>query len=89
MADINLHMSTTTNVTYVSNAFIDYYMKDANGEFVKIYLYLLRALSQNNMDFSIAAMADALGHTQLLHTGRAVAFFRCAAIQQERSAIYA
>lgn len=65
MADINLHVNTAANATYVSNTFIDYYMKEANGEYVKIYLYILRALSQSPMDFSIASMADALGHTQL------------------------
>lgn len=65
MADINLHMNKAANVTCISNAFIDFYMKDANGEYVKIYLYLLRSLAQDSMDFSIAAMADALGHTQL------------------------
>ena len=27
--------------TLVANAFIDHYMLQANGEFVKIYLYLL------------------------------------------------
>ena len=30
------------SATSVSNTFIDEYMSDANGEFVKIYLYLLR-----------------------------------------------
>ena len=65
MADINLHMNTQVSFTRVSNAFIDHYMKDANGEYVKIYLYLLRALSEEGQDFSIAGMADALGQTQL------------------------
>ena len=65
MADINLHMKSQADVTCVSNAFIDHYMKSANGEYVKIYLYLLRALSDESCDFSIAGMADALGHTQL------------------------
>ena len=65
MADINLHMKSQADMTCVSNAFIDHYMKSANGEFVKIYLYLLRALSDESCDFSIAKMAEALGHTQL------------------------
>ena len=29
-------------VTLIDNSFIDHYMADANGEFVKIYLYLVR-----------------------------------------------
>ncbi|MCR5452866.1 MAG: DnaD domain protein [Lachnospiraceae bacterium] len=65
MADINLHMNSVSNATYVSNNFIDYYMIQADGEYVKIYLYILRALSLNPTDFSISSMADTLGHTQL------------------------
>jgi len=64
MADITLHTKTDNQVTCVSNVFIDEYMKEANGEYVKIYLYLLRALSQENPDFSISHMADELDHTQ-------------------------
>ena len=30
------------NVTMVSNEFIDTYMAAANGEYVKVFLYLLR-----------------------------------------------
>lgn len=64
MSDIMLHTSTSQQVTCVSNTFIDNFMKDANGEYVKIYLYMLRCLSQEGMDFSISAMADKLDHTQ-------------------------
>ncbi|MCR5641168.1 MAG: DnaD domain protein [Lachnospiraceae bacterium] len=64
MSDIMLHTSTSRQVTCVSNTFIDNFMKDANGEYVKIYLYMLRCLSQEGMDFSISAMADKLDHTQ-------------------------
>lgn len=40
-------ISTKNHETYsaVSNFFIDYYMTEASGEFVKIYLYLVRLLS--------------------------------------------
>ena len=63
MADIHLHMETGHQVTCVSNFFIDHYMKDAPGEYVKIYLYLLRTLSDPERDFAISAMATALEHT--------------------------
>lgn len=53
MGDFFLSTSEDTNVTLVSNVFIDEYMVDANGEYVKIYIYLLRCLSQakNRLSF--------------------------------------
>ena len=45
MKDIRLHTDSKSTATCVPNAFIDHYMADANGEFVKIYLYLLRSMS--------------------------------------------
>lgn len=50
--------------TVVSNGFIDRYMADANGEFVKVYLYLLRLLEDRNMEFSVNFLADRLNHTE-------------------------
>lgn len=44
--------------TTVSNIFIDNYMPQANGEFVKIYLFLLRCMSDPDMDISISLIAD-------------------------------
>ena len=42
MSDVKIHTSDGRQVTCVPNAFIDRYMRDANGEYVKVYLYLLR-----------------------------------------------
>ena len=64
MADIMLHTSTNTGFTCVSNTFIDDFMKDANGEYVKIYLYLLRCLNRDDYVFSISQLADCLDHTE-------------------------
>ncbi|MCR4612248.1 MAG: DnaD domain protein [Lachnospiraceae bacterium] len=64
MADIILHTSSDSGVTCVSNKFIDEYMKDANGEFVKIYLYLLRLLGQEDPDVDIGTLAEKLDHTE-------------------------
>lgn len=64
MADIMLHTSSANQVTCVSNIFIDDFMKDANGEYVKIYLYLLRCLGRDGFDFSISELADRLDHTE-------------------------
>ncbi len=64
MANITLHSDSQTSATSVSNIFIDEYMSDANGEFVKIYLYLLRQLNAPDAAFSITAMADKFEHTE-------------------------
>lgn len=63
MKDIHLHTDSKSTATCVPNAFIDNYMADANGEFVKIYLYLLRCMSYGD-DFSITGMADKFENTE-------------------------
>lgn len=60
MAMITLHNTSTPEVTILSNTFIDQYMPEANGEFVKVYIYLLRALSNAPVSFSLEQMADRL-----------------------------
>lgn len=64
MANITLHSNTTNCATSVSNIFIDEYMSDANGEFVKIYLYLLRLMNVPDASFSISSIADKFEHTE-------------------------
>lgn len=64
MAKITLHSDSSQAATSVSNIFIDEYMSDANGEFVKIYLYLLRQLSAPDAAFSISSLADKFEHTE-------------------------
>lgn len=49
-------------VTPVADIFIDNYMAAANGEYVKVYLYILR--HQNKDDLSLEQIADALNHTE-------------------------
>lgn len=49
------------NATLVSNEFIDQYMAAANGEYVKVYLYLLRCRQEHP---DILQIADALNHTE-------------------------
>ena len=63
MKDITLHTDSNTTATCVPNAFIDNFMADANGEFVKIYLYLLRCMNSAET-FSISEMADKFEHTE-------------------------
>lgn len=40
----------STGVTPVAEAFIDNYMAAANGEYVKVYLYILRHQNQERSD---------------------------------------
>lgn len=49
--------------TIVSNIFIDSYMPLAHGDYVKVYLYLLRCFNQTKL-FSVAALADCFGNTE-------------------------
>lgn len=63
MTDITLHTKSKSMVTCVSNTFIDEYMADANGEFVKVYLYLLRCINTAE-SFSVSRMADKFDHTE-------------------------
>lgn len=60
MAMITLQNSSMKEVTVLSNTFIDNYMPEANGEFVKVYIYLLRSLSNAPVSFSLEQMADRL-----------------------------
>lgn len=64
MAEITLHSDNQNTATSVSNIFIDQYMSDANGEFVKIYLYLLRLMNLPDASFSISSIADKFDHTE-------------------------
>ena len=60
MAMLTLQNASVPEVTLLSNTFIDFYMPEANGEFVKVYIYLLRSLSQAPVSFSLEQMADRL-----------------------------
>lgn len=64
MNEIKLEGSSGCFDTLVSNRFIDEFMPSANGEFVKIYLYLLRALSDSSISLSVSKIADIFNHTE-------------------------
>lgn len=57
---ITLSNPSWQEATLLSNIFIDDYMPEANGEFVKVYIYLLRTLSNSPVSFSLEEMADRL-----------------------------
>lgn len=64
MSLISLQNSSELEVTILSNRFIDNFMPRANGEFVKVYIYLLRAVSSSSSSFSLEHMADRLFCTE-------------------------
>ena len=61
---ITLHSTRTSDVTVLSNIFIDRFMPRANGEFVKVYIYLLRMLESPQEAFGLSQMADSLFCTE-------------------------
>lgn len=63
-------------VTAVSNDFIDNYMAAANGEYVKVFLYLLR---HEGEEITVSSIADALNHTDA-DVKRALAYWEDAGI---------
>lgn len=64
MKKIVLDKNSLSDVTVVSNYFLDEYMPKANGEYVKIYLYLLRCCGDSNIDFTIEDLADKFDNTE-------------------------
>lgn len=53
-----------SNITLIENEFIDHYMAKANGEYVKVYLLLLRHINKPDSSLSISKMADWLENTE-------------------------
>lgn len=64
MGHITLHNGLHQDYTIISNHFIDTYMTQSSGEFVKIYLYLLRCTSLSDVDLSLSSIADKFNHTE-------------------------
>lgn len=52
------------NHTSIENEFIDHYMVKANGEYIKVYLFLLRHLNNPCSDLTIPKIADCLENTE-------------------------
>lgn len=59
------------DATLVSNEFIDRYLAEASGEYVKVYLYLLR---HKDEPVSLERIADGLNHTEA-DIRRAIAYW--------------
>ena len=61
---IALYSQGLCEVTALSNFFIDHFMPKANGEFVKVYIYLLRTLGAPQFPLSLSQMADTFSCTE-------------------------
>ncbi len=64
MEKIALERSPLADVTLISNLFLDEYMPRANGEYVKVYLHVLRCSTNVDSQLSIGSIADALENTE-------------------------
>ncbi len=64
MNKIVLNSEGISDVTLVSNTFIELFMPSANGSYVKVYLYLLRCFQGNCPELTISSIADHLDNTE-------------------------
>lgn len=60
MGMITLENTSPREVTVLTNTFIDNYMPQANGEFVKVYIYLLRVITGGAAGLTLEHLADKL-----------------------------
>lgn len=64
MKKLTLTSHIQSDTTVLKNEFIDNYMTKANGEYVKVYLLLLRHLNAPSGTLTISKIADILDHTE-------------------------
>ncbi len=64
MTKLTLTNYALGNTTVLENEFIDQYMVKANGEYVKVYLLLLRHRNRPDGMMSVTEMADILECTE-------------------------
>lgn len=64
MDSILLTSENPADFTAVSNVFIDNYMPHAHGDYVKVYLYLLRCIGDACPDISVSDLADRFENTE-------------------------
>ena len=72
MGYITISAKNRETYSSISNFFIDYYMTDANGDFVKIYLYLVRLMSSSGP----VAVSDIADHLQVTRFSFRKLFYR-------------
>ncbi len=61
---LTLNNDCLASVTAVPDLFLEQYMPAANGEFVKVYLYLLKMVKDHQQDSTLSSMADFFSCTE-------------------------
>ncbi|MBR6614756.1 MAG: DnaD domain protein [Lachnospiraceae bacterium] len=79
--NLGLSSAMSVHVTVISNEFIDTYMAAANGEYVKVFLYLQRHEGEH---VTVSAIADALNHTEA-DVKRALSYWKDAGVLMEKA----
>lgn len=64
MSKFKLQHEGFASSTSIPNCFIEKYMPKAAGEFVKIYIYLLKCVAENRSELSISKIADAMENAE-------------------------
>lgn len=64
MKQIKLKRCRQDNAILLDHEFIDQYMPEANGEYVKVYLLLLRLLNDTKTPLTVSGIADILDDTE-------------------------
>lgn len=64
MDTIRIKSCFSQDVTVIANDFLDRFLPEANGDFLKIYLCLLRTAGKRSDSFSLSGIADRLNCTE-------------------------
>lgn len=64
MEQIRILSCCPQDVTVIGNAFLDRFLPEANGDFLRVYLYLLRSAGRRNDGFTLCSVADRLNCTE-------------------------
>lgn len=64
MSSIRIRTCQAQDVTVISNTFLDRFLPRANGDFIKVYLYLLRTAGTGEHTITLCSVADTLECTE-------------------------
>ncbi len=64
MDQILLYTNHIPRTTSIHNTFIENYMPEANGDYVKVYLYLAKCIQYQETGLSISTLADRMDNTE-------------------------
>ncbi len=64
MSTIAIHSDNNNLFTAINNTFIDKYMAEAHGDYIKVYIYIVRLFSSSNTSFDTKKVASSLDITE-------------------------